>query len=88
MSGTLFRDTSRVALPCDDFFDPPMHDLDRPGVVFAACDDAGVRTNVDRTGYGRSQRGCVRRQVDAHGRARDHQEDLRHRFSAFQAMAD
>jgi hypothetical protein len=84
MSGTLFRDASCGALPCDDFFD----DFDRPGVVFAACDDAGVRANVDRTGFGRSQRGCVRRQVDALRRPRDHQADLRRRFDAFQAMAD
>jgi hypothetical protein len=40
-------------------------------------------------GWARSQpRGYLQRQVDAHGRARDHQEDLRRRFGAFQAMAD
>jgi hypothetical protein len=88
MSGTLFRDATCVALPCDGFFDPPTHDLDRPGGEFAACDDAGVRANVDRTGYGRSRRGCVRWQADAHRRARDPREDSRRRFGAFQAMAD
>jgi 5-methylthioadenosine/S-adenosylhomocysteine deaminase len=31
---------------CDDFFDPPSHDLDRLGVVFRAYDDAGIRANV------------------------------------------
>jgi hypothetical protein len=46
------------------------------------------RKLIDRTVYGRSQSGCVRRQVGAHGRARDHQDDLRRRFDAFQAMAD
>jgi 5-methylthioadenosine/S-adenosylhomocysteine deaminase len=31
---------------CDDFFDPPKHDLDRLGIVFRAYDDAGIRANV------------------------------------------
>jgi 5-methylthioadenosine/S-adenosylhomocysteine deaminase len=31
---------------CDDFFDPPAHDLDRLGVVFQAYQDAGIRANV------------------------------------------
>ena len=31
---------------CDDFFDPPMHDLDRLGTVFQAYEDAGIRANV------------------------------------------
>lgn len=31
---------------CDDFFDPPAHDLDRLGTVFQAYDDAGIRANV------------------------------------------
>ncbi|CAN7584596.1 amidohydrolase [Rhizobium sp. LjRoot30] len=31
---------------CDDFFDPPAHDLDRLGTVFRAYDDAGIRANV------------------------------------------
>jgi 5-methylthioadenosine/S-adenosylhomocysteine deaminase len=35
-----------VTLLCDDFFDPPVHDLDRLGVVFKAYEDAGVRANV------------------------------------------
>ena len=35
-----------VTLICDDFFDPPAHDLDRLGAVFAAYEDAGVRANV------------------------------------------
>jgi len=39
-------------------------------------------------GRGRRQRGCLRRRVDAHRPARDHQEDFRRRFGAFQAMAD
>ncbi len=35
-----------VTTICDDFFDPPKHDLDRLGQVFAAYDDAGIRANV------------------------------------------
>jgi 5-methylthioadenosine/S-adenosylhomocysteine deaminase len=35
-----------VTLLCDDFFDPPTHDLDRLGVVFSAYDDAGIRAIV------------------------------------------
>lgn len=35
-----------VTLLCDDFFDPPTHDLDRLGMVFAAYEDAGIRANV------------------------------------------
>ena len=35
-----------VTLLCDDFFDPPAHDLDRLGVVFSAYEDAGIRANV------------------------------------------
>ncbi|MBL0373773.1 amidohydrolase [Rhizobium sp. KVB221] len=31
---------------CDDFFDPPKHDLDRLGTVFRAYDDVGIRANV------------------------------------------
>ena len=31
---------------CDDFFDPPRHDLDRLSTVFRAYDDAGIRANV------------------------------------------
>jgi 5-methylthioadenosine/S-adenosylhomocysteine deaminase len=31
---------------CDDFFDPPKHDLDRLATVFRAYDDAGIRANV------------------------------------------
>lgn len=31
---------------CDDFFDPPRHDLNRLGIVFRAYDDAGIRANV------------------------------------------
>jgi 5-methylthioadenosine/S-adenosylhomocysteine deaminase len=31
---------------CDDFFDPPKHDLDRLSTVFRAYDDAGIRANV------------------------------------------
>ncbi len=31
---------------CDDFFDPPRHDLDRLTTVFRAYDDAGIRANV------------------------------------------
>lgn len=31
---------------CDDFFDPPVHDLDRLGTVFQAYEDAGIRANV------------------------------------------
>ncbi len=35
-----------VTLLCDDFFDPPTHDLDRLGVVFDAYEHAGIRANV------------------------------------------
>lgn len=35
-----------VTLMCDDFFDPPVHDLDRLGIVFQAYEDAGIRANV------------------------------------------
>jgi 5-methylthioadenosine/S-adenosylhomocysteine deaminase len=35
-----------VTLLCDDFFDPPVHDLDRLGVAFKAYEDAGIRANV------------------------------------------
>lgn len=35
-----------VTLLCDDFFDPPRHDLDRLGTVFRAYEDAGIRANV------------------------------------------
>ncbi len=35
-----------VTTLCDDFFDPPAHDLDRLGTVFRAYDDAGIRANV------------------------------------------
>ncbi|MGF6177293.1 amidohydrolase family protein [Ensifer sp. 4252] len=31
---------------CDDFFDPPRHELDRLATVFRAYDDAGIRANV------------------------------------------
>jgi len=31
---------------CDDFFDPPAHDLDRLGIVFQAYENAGIRANV------------------------------------------
>ncbi|UVC09882.1 amidohydrolase [Rhizobium sp. TH2] len=31
---------------CDDFFDPPAHDLDRLGLVFQAYEDAGIRANI------------------------------------------
>ncbi|KQW50478.1 MULTISPECIES: amidohydrolase [unclassified Ensifer] len=31
---------------CDDFFDPPRHDLDRLSTVFRAYNDAGIRANV------------------------------------------
>lgn len=31
---------------CDDFFDPPRHDLDRLAMVFRAYEDAGIRANV------------------------------------------
>jgi cytosine/adenosine deaminase-related metal-dependent hydrolase len=31
---------------CDDFFDPPRHDLDRLATVFRAYEDAGIRANV------------------------------------------
>jgi 5-methylthioadenosine/S-adenosylhomocysteine deaminase len=37
---------SGVTTFCDDFFDPPRHDLDRLGIVFRAYDDAGIRANV------------------------------------------
>lgn len=35
-----------VTTLCDDFFDPPAHDLDRLGTVFRAYKDAGIRANV------------------------------------------
>ncbi|MEZ5666076.1 MAG: amidohydrolase [Alphaproteobacteria bacterium] len=35
-----------VTLLCDDFFDPPAHDIDRLGIVFQAYADAGIRANV------------------------------------------
>lgn len=35
-----------VTTMCDDFFDPPKHDLDRLGIVFRAYDDVGIRANV------------------------------------------
>lgn len=35
-----------VTTICDDFFDPPAHDLDRLGTVFRAYEDAGIRANV------------------------------------------
>ncbi len=35
-----------VTTLCDDFFDPPAHDLDRLGTVFRAYEDAGIRANV------------------------------------------
>ncbi|QRY70902.1 amidohydrolase (plasmid) [Ensifer sp. PDNC004] len=35
-----------VTTLCDDFFDPPRHDLDRLATVFRAYDDAGIRANV------------------------------------------
>lgn len=35
-----------VTTLCDDFFDPPRHDLDRLAMVFRAYDDAGIRANV------------------------------------------
>jgi 5-methylthioadenosine/S-adenosylhomocysteine deaminase len=35
-----------VTTLCDDFFDPPAHDLDRLGTVFSAYEDAGIRANV------------------------------------------
>ena len=31
---------------CDDFCDPPAHNLDRLGTVFQAYDDAGIRANI------------------------------------------
>jgi 5-methylthioadenosine/S-adenosylhomocysteine deaminase len=37
---------SGVTTFCDDFFDPPAHDLDRLGIVFGAYEDAGIRANV------------------------------------------
>ena len=37
---------SGVTTLCDDFFDPPHHDLDRLTTVFSAYDDAGIRANV------------------------------------------
>lgn len=37
---------SGVTTLCDDFFDPPRHDLDRLATVFRAYDDAGIRANV------------------------------------------
>jgi 5-methylthioadenosine/S-adenosylhomocysteine deaminase len=35
-----------VTLMCDDFFDPPTHDLERLALVFSAYEDAGIRANV------------------------------------------
>ncbi|MET2828282.1 amidohydrolase family protein [Mesorhizobium shangrilense] len=35
-----------VTTLCDDFFDPPAHDLERLGTVFRAYKDAGIRANV------------------------------------------
>lgn len=35
-----------VTTICDDFFDPPAHDLSRLAAVFKAYDDAGIRANV------------------------------------------
>ncbi|MGV3549325.1 amidohydrolase family protein [Rhizobium sp.] len=37
---------SGVTTFCDDFFDPPAHDLDRLSTVFRAYDDIGIRANV------------------------------------------
>ena len=37
---------SGVTTLCDDFFDPPGHDLDRLGLAFQAYEDAGLRANV------------------------------------------
>lgn len=31
---------------CDDFFDPPAHDLDRLETAFQAYEDAGIRANI------------------------------------------
>ena len=35
-----------VTTICDDFFDPPAHDLKRLSAVFKAYEDAGIRANV------------------------------------------
>jgi 5-methylthioadenosine/S-adenosylhomocysteine deaminase len=35
-----------VTTICDDFFDPPSHDLTRLSTVFKAYEDAGIRANV------------------------------------------
>jgi len=35
-----------VTTLCDDFFDPPAHDLSRLSTVFKAYQDAGIRANV------------------------------------------
>lgn len=35
-----------VTTICDDFFDPPTHDLSRLTTVFKAYEDAGIRANV------------------------------------------
>ncbi|OYR16175.1 amidohydrolase family protein [Brucella rhizosphaerae] len=35
-----------VTTICDDFFDPPAHDLTRLSAVFKAYEDAGIRANV------------------------------------------
>ncbi|WP_432343865.1 amidohydrolase [Shinella yambaruensis] len=35
-----------VTTMCDDFFDPPAHDLSRLSAVFSAYADAGIRANV------------------------------------------
>jgi 5-methylthioadenosine/S-adenosylhomocysteine deaminase len=37
---------SGVTTMCDDFFDPPAHDLSRLSTVFKAYEDAGIRANV------------------------------------------
>ncbi|MBA8879204.1 amidohydrolase family protein [Phyllobacterium myrsinacearum] len=35
-----------VTTICDDFFDPPAHDLSRLATVFRAYEDAGIRANI------------------------------------------
>lgn len=35
-----------VTTLCDDFFDPPGHNLDRLAIAFSAYEDAGIRANV------------------------------------------
>lgn len=37
---------SGVTTLCDDFFDPPAHDITRLATVFAAYEDAGIRANI------------------------------------------